>query len=410
MASPDDPTKKSDDLDIDIDVSGSDPEADRTLVGPAPTFAGNAPTQTSQVLLPIDFGLPASDPAAAPAPTPSIDLNTTSPELRVAPDLSDLAGDTAVVPRSAIPSSTPEHLRLPTIDFSLPSSSEPNPFAPGDETMPAFAPQAELPKFPDMDMPPEAGSGDTLTTPPALPATGDAPPPPPRRADKPPTSRPPRRLHSPAADFPPLPKPGDMSLPQFEEAPRKRNLTLISSSAAADVASELMQRRVIWPFVVIFVLLVLAIGAFLTRDHLIALVAPKTAAPVVNVPPPTPQEQAKVAFADGVHAYEGKDLPKAISSFEKTLALDATFAEAHRSLGIVYATTHDEVKAVDHYRRYLELTPSAPDAAGVKKIVDDYNRAHAKVETAVVPAPAADSDTAASTKGKKGRAKKHGRH
>ncbi|HET6345080.1 MAG TPA: tetratricopeptide repeat protein, partial [Myxococcota bacterium] len=159
--------------------------------------------------------------------------------------------------------------------------------------------------------------------------------------------------------------------------------------------------RLVWPFVLVGVLACAAVGLFLAREPLLALVAPKHApAPTAA---PSPQVQARVAFAEGVRSYASKDFGKAIGAFDQALSLDPTLADAHRSLGIVYATTKDQAKAVDHYKRYLALSPTAPDAAEVQKIVDDYAKAQAPAVTEPPKPEAAPAIKGKKVKGKKGK-------
>jgi hypothetical protein len=53
------------------------------------------------------------------------------------------------------------------------------------------------------------------------------------------------------------------------------------------------------------------------------------------------------------------------------------FPKAHRALAIAYAKQNNAADAVSHYQRYLDLSPNAPEAAQVRKIIDDYEKAKA---------------------------------
>jgi hypothetical protein len=264
-------------------------------------------------------------------------------------------------------SGLPAHLQLPNMDFSLPP-------LPGSEPS---------------DTAVSHGGGD------------GGPPPPPRRKAKAAGAGPP----------PPPPRKGkqealpDMSLPDFGAPQKKRKLTLISAAVPSEVLRDGNKKSVL-PIVGGLVLLA-AIGVGVAaREPLMAMLHPKPVeAP--KPPPPSPTVEAKKAFAEGVRQYAAKDFPAAIEGFEHALQLDPKLADAHRSLGIVFATMHEQAKAVDHYRTYLELTPKAADATEVQKIVDDYAKAQAQPAAAApAPEPAAEQPKPA----KKAKAKKHGKH
>ena len=334
--------------------------------------AGSLPDFGTQTLPTYDFGVP----TAAPSETAH-----------------GPAGGQADPNAGAIPA----HLQLPNMDFTLPQLPDMGEAPPpGDYSASDLPAHLQLPTFPDLGLgAPGSGAPDAPTDPsqgvegpPGVPPrrkTGDAPPP--RRSTE---------VDAPAPTAFGMPE--DLSLPDFAPPPSKRNLTLISMPQdSADDAPP----RVIWPFVVIAVLAVSTALGVWQKDHLLALLVPKKKPPVPVVAAPTPQEQAKQAFAAGVHAYSSKEYPKAIEAFEKAASLDTGMADAQRSLGIVYATTHEQAKAVDHYKKYLELMPKAADAPAVQKIVDDYAKAQAKPAT---PPPEEPDKT--KQKGKKAKGKR----
>lgn len=399
MASPNDPKNKADSPD-GIDVSFDDTTAVNRRPAPSdlPPLPDLGPPAGAFNVEVVDLtrqrsvSVLGNATTSGPAPAPIEDAPTTVGgglggfDMDVDLSLSRSAQPAGVAASSGLPA----HLQLPSIDFSLP------PTDPGLSGTPPSAPppDMQLPSFPDLGLP-------------ALPPAADEGPaaaPPPMRgrktqgAPKPP----PRRLHSPQpeapADEPPVFGLPQIGLPDLNEGPRKRNLTLISSAAAQEIANELRHRRLLWPFIVLGLLGTLAVGAYVMREPLLATLAPKKSART-NIPPPlTPKEQAKIAFAEGVRAFAAKELPKAIESFDKALVLDASLGEAHRSLGIVYATKKDQAKAVEHYRAYLALVPQAADAADVQKIIDDYARAQGG------PVP----EDALPAKGKKAKGKRKG--
>lgn len=57
--------------------------------------------------------------------------------------------------------------------------------------------------------------------------------------------------------------------------------------------------------------------------------------------------------------------------FETILAANPTYAPAHYGLALVYDEgLADATRAAEHYRKYLDLAPTAPDAAAVRRRLD----------------------------------------
>lgn len=194
------------------------------------------------------------------------------------------------------------------------------------------------------------------------------------KAAPPPARRPPRALGQ--SVFESLPE-----LPDVRSAPAKRNLTLV---AMLHVAPKALSMRG-WRLAAVGCLF-LAVSIFATamwqKQRLLARFATVPKEPIVttsSLQAPvalTPQQQAAQYLNQGIEAYRTRDYGHAVSLLEQALNLDATLSAAHRSLGIVHAKLHDESEAMVHYKKYLEMAPQAPDAADVKKILDDYQAAH----------------------------------
>jgi tetratricopeptide (TPR) repeat protein len=171
----------------------------------------------------------------------------------------------------------------------------------------------------------------------------------------------------------------DLSLPDFAPSKTARNLTLIGGELP-EAHAKPPRHTLMWSLLAVTVAAVVAAGVW--RKTLVALVLPAPPAPVQPVSAP-PAVEAQAALAAGVQAYTQGSYVAAITQFEGALRLDPTLAEAHRSLGIVYATQHDQAKAVQHYRLYLLGRPKAVDAQAVQKIVHDYELTQHDVAKAV---------------------------
>ncbi len=62
---------------------------------------------------------------------------------------------------------------------------------------------------------------------------------------------------------------------------------------------------------------------------------------------------------------------KAVEEYRKALKIDPKFPNGHRNLGVVLAyDLHQNKQAIPEFQKYLELSPNAPDAAEIRKMVE----------------------------------------
>jgi Tfp pilus assembly protein PilF len=71
----------------------------------------------------------------------------------------------------------------------------------------------------------------------------------------------------------------------------------------------------------------------------------------------------------GYRALERGDVPGAIASFRKSIALNPVAALSYRGLGAAYQAKGDGHEAAKAYRRYLALSPRAQDVAEVRSLI-----------------------------------------
>lgn len=93
--------------------------------------------------------------------------------------------------------------------------------------------------------------------------------------------------------------------------------------------------------------------------------------------PPTekPETAAQSKKGDGARLYhEGRtakiqgNLPLAVDRFKA--ASKAGYPDAHKQLGVIYASQGKAQQATFHYGQYLKMKPGAPDAAAVKTAIE----------------------------------------
>ncbi len=268
---------------------------------------------------------------------------------------------------------------FPSFDFSVPSfvgsesSASGEPTADFDaSTLPAHLklptfPQFELPAIPGEQSPAEDNAARDDTQKPAIEGA-----PPPLRAGPPPRRRAPQEQKAtPAPQKMELPA---LTLPTLGADPKKKEVTLLASEAAAELAEVPARKRPTLAILIIVALIGAGVGAWLKRDDIVAAITATDKKPVVVE---TARDKAMAKFAAAQAAYEKSQLDEAAKSFEEALALLPRFPRAHRGLAIARAKQNRPADAVEHYRIYLSLEPSAPDAVAVRKIIEDYEKAKA---------------------------------
>lgn len=85
-------------------------------------------------------------------------------------------------------------------------------------------------------------------------------------------------------------------------------------------------------------------------------------------------QEARFHYNCGVFAYKSEKWRSAMREFRLALEKDPQDADSHYNLAVIYdVVKKDRLKAIEHYKRYLELNPNAPDAAKVKNYIADLH-------------------------------------
>lgn len=123
-------------------------------------------------------------------------------------------------------------------------------------------------------------------------------------------------------------------------------------------------------------LVLLAAGLGLVAAYLSAELAPP---PPVEVDEALAEQRARAAEAraalESGHrlVLEGPaQADAALAAYRRALAAEPQLAAAERGMAIAWTAKGDKREAVAHYRRYLELHPTAKDAPEVRRIIADY--------------------------------------
>jgi len=91
-------------------------------------------------------------------------------------------------------------------------------------------------------------------------------------------------------------------------------------------------------------------------------------------PPPTGDDPQKL-YDEGTVLYRKGLFNEAATALNDCLKVDPNFARCHMVLGATYARLHEPELGAQHYRRFIQLAPSDPDAAKVKVFLEQYESA-----------------------------------
>jgi Uncharacterized protein conserved in bacteria len=106
---------------------------------------------------------------------------------------------------------------------------------------------------------------------------------------------------------------------------------------------------------------------------LLAVAAPAAAQDTPDEPKPFDPLRAQKSYDVGLFYFKKKNYYAAISRFREAIEYKPNFALAHRMLGECHDKRKEYKPAVENYSKYLELLPSAEDAAGIRKRIEELN-------------------------------------
>ncbi len=86
-----------------------------------------------------------------------------------------------------------------------------------------------------------------------------------------------------------------------------------------------------------------------------------------------PRSPGRIAYDEGRREFLANDIEAAIRSFENAARLMPQSADVQKQLGRAYMRSGDIARATAAYRRYLDLSPDAPDRAFVERLLENQN-------------------------------------
>jgi Flp pilus assembly protein TadD len=87
-----------------------------------------------------------------------------------------------------------------------------------------------------------------------------------------------------------------------------------------------------------------------------------------------PANAAVTWYNIGAIAKNSDKSADAVKAFKKAVEIDPKYAQAHRELGLALVQQGDFAGAVAQFNKYLELAPTASDAASIKSMVKQLSR------------------------------------
>jgi serine/threonine-protein kinase len=107
--------------------------------------------------------------------------------------------------------------------------------------------------------------------------------------------------------------------------------------------------------------------------------APHTTAPATSGPDPDDGKRtAKTAYDEGMALFSKGNCTAAVPYFREATTMSPGFAEAYREMGKCYTRMGKLDAAIPHYKKYVTLKPTAPDAGVYKTIIKNHEDAKLK--------------------------------
>lgn len=81
-----------------------------------------------------------------------------------------------------------------------------------------------------------------------------------------------------------------------------------------------------------------------------------------------------VPYFLGIEYFKMGQTEKALNSFDQVIVLDAEFGAAYYQAGVASSGLGNYKKAVGYFQKFLELEPKSPEAAQVRKMIEDLKK------------------------------------
>lgn len=98
----------------------------------------------------------------------------------------------------------------------------------------------------------------------------------------------------------------------------------------------------------------------------------KAKAALASLQSTDPEKASKNLFNEAADLYNGGSIPEALEKLEQVIGFNPTHPEALSMLGLCYAALSENDKALETFRKFLEIAPDHPEAATAQAMVEYF--------------------------------------
>ena len=98
----------------------------------------------------------------------------------------------------------------------------------------------------------------------------------------------------------------------------------------------------------------------------------KAAAALASLQNTDPEKAAKNLYNEAADLYNAGNIPEALAKLEQVVGFNPNHPEALNMLGLCYAAQTENDKALETFRKFLEVAPNHPEAATAQAMIEYF--------------------------------------
>ena len=98
----------------------------------------------------------------------------------------------------------------------------------------------------------------------------------------------------------------------------------------------------------------------------------KAAAALASLQNTDPEKAAKNLYNEAADLYNAGKIPEALSKLEQVVGFNPNHPEALNMLGLCYAAQSENDKALETFRKFLEVAPNHPEGATAQAMIEYF--------------------------------------
>ncbi|MDE2922323.1 MAG: tetratricopeptide repeat protein [Acidobacteriota bacterium] len=98
----------------------------------------------------------------------------------------------------------------------------------------------------------------------------------------------------------------------------------------------------------------------------------KAEAALASLQTTDPEKAAKNLYNEAADLYNAGSIPEALTKLEQVIGFNPSHPEALNMLGLCYAAQSENDKALDTFRKFLEVAPNHPEAATAQAMIEYF--------------------------------------